>query len=283
MAEETVFLVRVLNLERDSGYFHLSFGKDVAEEFASKESVLGKRCVVDHNGLRLGEVMNVLSAGEGIGEQLERMLRWASPTDFTAYIHNQADAERVLSSTREIISHYDDLPMHLVAAEYTLDRSHLRIYFTAPHRVDFRMLLRDLAGRFSARIELRQMGARDEARLKGGIGRCGQIICCHRFLREPKPVPMELAYDQELFVPPERITGICGRLICCLAYEHGAYKCELAKMPKLGAWVTYNDKKGKVIARNIFRHTVTLLIGGKERIEVETVKVKLSPLGKKKS
>lgn len=278
MSEEKVFLVRVLNLERDSGYFHAEFSKDAAEEV---EAAPGKQCVVNHNGLRLGEVMSLLSAGEGIGEQLEQMLRWASPDDLNAHIHNQADAERALSSMRETISHYDDLPMHLVAAEYTLDRSHLRIYFTAPHRVDFRSLLRDLAGRFGARIELRQMGARDEACLKGGIGRCGQIICCHRFLREPKPVPMELAYDQELFVPPERITGVCGRLNCCLAYEHKAYKCEFAKMPKLGEWVAYNGKRGKVIARNIFRHTVTLLMGGKERIEVEAVKVKPSTSEKK--
>jgi cell fate regulator YaaT (PSP1 superfamily) len=276
MAEETVFLVRVLNLERDSGYFHASFGG----EDATKGFTPGERCVVDHNGLRLGVVMSVLSAGEGIGEQLERIVRWASPSDLDAYAHNQADAERVLSSTREVIAHHN-LPMHLVAAEYTLDRSQLRIYFTAPHRVDFRLLLRDLAGRYGTRIELRQMGARDEARLKGGIGRCGQILCCHRFLHEPNPVPMELAYDQELFVPPERITGICGRLMCCLAYEHDVYRHELAKMPKLGTWVVCSKKRGKVIAHNIFRQTVTILTGDKERIEVNASTVRPSPPGRK--
>jgi len=271
--EETVFLVRVLNLERDSGYFHVSSGRFVP----------GDRCVVDHNGLRLGVVQSALSAaGEGIGEQLERMVRSALPSDLDAYAHNQAEAERVLSSTRELVTHYD-LPMHLVAAEYTLDRSQLRIYFTAPRRIDFRSLLRDLAGRFGTRIELRQMGARDEARIKGGIGRCGQVLCCHRFLHEPSPVPMELAYDQELFVPPERITGTCGRLMCCLAFEHEAYKRELSKMPKLGAWVAHRDKRGKVISHNIFRHTVTLLIGDKERIEVDAASVKPSPGGKKPS
>ncbi len=270
MAEEKVFLVRVLDLERDSGYFHAQ-----SEMFAA-----GDRCIVDHNGLHMGLVMSVLAAGEGIGKQLEHVVRKATASDMDAYAHNQADAERVLASTREVIVSHD-LPMHLVAAEYTIDRAHLRIYFTAPHRIDFRALLRDLAGRFGVRIELRQMGARDEAKLKGGIGRCGRVLCCHQFLHNPTPVPMEFAYDQELFVPPERITGVCGRLMCCLAYEHNAYKAELAGMPKLGVWVSYKEKRGKVIAHNIFRHTVTLLTGEHDRIEAELADIKTLPASRR--
>ncbi len=263
MAEEKVFLVRVFDLERDSGYFHAQSGA-----FAP-----GDHCIVEHNGKRMGMVMSVLAAGEGIGKQLEQMVRKATPSDLEAYTHNQAEAERVLAATREVVTKHD-LPMHLVAAEYTIDRSHLRIYFTAPHRVDFRALLRDLAGRFGMRIELRQMGARDEAGLKGGIGRCGRVLCCHQFLHNPKPIPMEFAYDQELFVPPERITGLCGRLMCCLAYEHNAYKAELEKMPKLGTLVRYKERKAKVIAHNIFRDTVTLLLGEHERVEAEVSEVR---------
>lgn len=268
---QVVLLVRVLNLERDSGYFHAS----------SFSLGPGERCVVEHSGLRLGVVVSLLAAGEGIGVKLERVVRPATASDLEAYEHNRADAQRVLSSTREAVIRHN-LPMHLVAAEYTLDRSHLRIYFTAPHRVDFRALLRELAGRFGVRIELRQMGARDEVRIKGGIGRCGRIVCCHAFLREPKPVPMELAYDQELFVSPERITGICGRLMCCLSYEHEAYKCELQKMPKSGTWVSYRDKKGKVISHNIFRGTVTILTDARERIEADVTAVKILPSGKRR-
>jgi len=126
MAEEKVFLVRVLDLERDSGYFHAQ-----SETFAA-----GDRCIVDHNGLHMGIVMSVLAAGEGIGKQLEHLVRKATASDMDAYAHNQAEAERVLASTREVIVSHD-LPMHLVAAEYTIDRAHLRIYFTAPHRIDF--------------------------------------------------------------------------------------------------------------------------------------------------
>lgn len=270
MADGQITLVRVLNLERDTEYFHAS----------SVSLTPGMRCIVDHGGLRLGVVKSLLAAGEGIGEQLERIVRLATAADLDAYERNRTGAERVLFSTREAIARHE-LPMYLVAAEYTLDRSHLRIYFTAPHRVDFRVLLRELTTLFGVRIELRQMGVRDEARIKGGVGRCGRTVCCYTFLREPKPVPMELAYDQELFVSPERLTGICGRLMCCLSYEHEAYKRELRGMPKLGTSVSYDDKCGKVIAHNIFRHTVTILTNAQERIEANVASVKIIPSGKK--
>jgi cell fate regulator YaaT (PSP1 superfamily) len=271
MAGDRIILVRIQNLERETAYFN-------ATGLAVR---VGDWCVVDHGGLCLGAMVGELDAGEGLSEQLERVVRTATPRDVDAHRFNQADAERNLSSTREVIARHD-LPMHLVAAEYTLDRKKLRIYFTAPHRVDFRALLRDLAGRYGTRIELRQMGARDEARLKGGIGRCGLLICCHRFLREPKPIRMELAYDQELFVSPERITGVCGRLMCCLAYEHETYKCELARLPKLGAVVAWNDKQGKIISHSIFRHTVTVLTDGHERLEIDADEVTVVRAGKRR-
>ena len=271
MAGDRIVLIRVMNLERETAYFNadaLGLGT-------------GDHCVVDHGGLRLGEMLKELEAGGGLSDQLERVVRTATDRDIESHQYNQADAERTLSSTREVITRHN-LPMHLVAAEYTLDRKKLRIYFTAPHRVDFRALLRDLASRFGTRIELRQMGARDEARLKGGIGRCGLFICCHRYLHEPKPIRMELAYDQELFVSPERITGVCGRLMCCLAYEHETYKCELASLPNLGALVQWEEKKGKVISHNIFRRTVTVLTDGHERLEVNADKVTVVRPGKRR-
>jgi len=270
MTEGRVAVVRVLNLERDTGYFDAS----------SFSLVPGQKCVVDHAGLRLGVVENVLEAGEEIGKQLERIVRPATAADIDTYRHNRANAQRVLSSTKEIVSSHG-LPMHLIAAEYTLDTAQLRVYFTAPHRVDFRALLRELAARFGVRIELRQMGVRDEARIKGGVGRCGRLICCHTFMREPKPIPMELAYDQELFVSPERITGVCGRLMCCLHYEHEAYKRELKSLPGLGTWVSHRDRKGKVIAHNIFRQTVTILTEAQERIEVDAALVTVLPAGRR--
>jgi len=271
MAGDRIVLVRIQDLERETAYFN-------ANSLAVR---VGDHCVVDHGGLRLGVMVSELEAGEGLSEQLERIVRTATPRDVESHQYNQADAERSLSTTREVIARHN-LPMHLVAAEYTLDRKKLRIYFTAPHRVDFRALLRDLAGRYGTRIELRQMGARDEARLKGGIGRCGLIICCHRYLREPKPIRMELAYDQELFVSPERITGVCGRLMCCLAYEHETYRCELARLPKLGALITWQEKKGKIIAHSIFRRTVTVLTEDNERLEIDADEVTVVRPGKRR-
>jgi cell fate regulator YaaT (PSP1 superfamily) len=271
MAAERVVLIHVQNLERETAYFragdlHLN---------------VGDTCVVEHGGLRLGTMTGTLEAGAGLGEQLEPVVRVATPSDIETYRYNQADAERILSSTRDVIAHHD-LPMHLVAAEYTLDRKQLRIYFTAPHRVDFRALLRDLASRYGTRIELRQMGARDEARIKGGLGRCGLEICCHRFLRETNPVPMEMAYDQELFVSPERITGACGRLMCCLAYEHKAYQQELADFPKLGAQIEWKEKRGKLISHNIFRRSVTILTEDRERMEVDVSEITVLRPGRKR-
>jgi cell fate regulator YaaT (PSP1 superfamily) len=270
MKTERVVLVRVQNLERETVYF----GVD------TPAGGVGQTCVVDHSGLRLGVILATLDAGAELGEHLGHMIRMASPDDIQAYQYNQADAERVLSSTREAVALHG-LPMHLVAAEYTLDRKQLRVYFTAPRRVDFRGLLRDLAARYSARIELRQMGARDEARIKGGLGRCGMEICCHRFLRDTHPIPMEMAYDQELFVAPDRITGACGRLMCCLAYEHDAYRKELAGVPKLGAQIQWQDKTGKLISHNIFRRTVTLLTNDRERLEVDVSEITVLRPGKR--
>lgn len=271
MANDRVVLIRIHNLDRETACFNAG----------SVPVRPGQSCVVDHNGLRLGVMLNELEAGAGLSEQLDRVVRIASQRDVDTHRYNQADAERILFSTREVVARHK-LPMHLVAAEYTLDRRQLRIYFTAPHRVDFRALLRDLAGRYSTRIELRQMGARDEARIKGGIGRCGLEICCHRFLHEPSPVPMEMAYDQELFVSPERITGCCGRLMCCLAYEHETYKQALSRLPGLGAQVAWKEKKGKIISHNIFRNTVTILTDGRDRIEVDGAEVKVLQPGKRR-
>jgi len=265
MAERCVVLIRLFDLERTTGYYSTS---DLA-------LAAGQRCVVSDSGPRLGVVVSCVDAGAGLDRHLNHVLRVATEADVKAFDENRESVESALSTTRELVANHR-LPMHLVAADYALDRSQLRVYFTAPHRVDFRGLLREMGSRFSARIELRQMGARDEARLKGGVGRCGRVICCHGFLRQPRPIPMELAYDQELFVPPERITGVCGRLMCCLAYEHEAYKRELARMPRLGARAVHEGKKAKIIAHNILRRTVTLLVEDKQRVEIDADAVTLT-------
>lgn len=272
MPGDRVVLVRLLDVERESTYFRAG---DVPVQ-------PGMHCVVEHGGPRLGVVVEEVAAAPGtsLGAEFESILRVATPADIDSHKYNEADADRAMKATRATVARHN-LPMHLVAAEYSLDRRLLRIFFTAPHRVDFRELLRDLAGQFGARIELRQMGHRDETKLRGGYGRCGVEVCCRRFLREPKPVPMEYAYDQELFVSPERITGVCGRLMCCLAYEREAYLAELGHLPKLGSHVLVGDKQGKVVAHSIFRRTVTVLTEDRERIDVDIADVTPLPAQKK--
>jgi cell fate regulator YaaT (PSP1 superfamily) len=132
------------------------------------------------------------------------------------------------------------------------------VYFGAPHRVDFRALVRDLGGRLKARVELRQIGPRDEARLQGGIGPCGRDLCCATFLKDFEPVSVRMAKDQDLPVNPMRIAGACGRLMCCLKYEHPLYQDFRKDAPPVGATVTSPDGPGTVIGHNVPSDTVVV-------------------------
>lgn len=160
------------------------------------------------------------------------------------------------------------LPMKFVAAEQTLHGDFIRLFFTAPQRVDFRRLVRVLSRAFQARVELRQVGPRDAARMLGGIGVCGRETCCSRFLCEFKPITLKMAFDQSLVIAPQRLTGICGRLRCCLAYEHSHYKELLGGLPKVGKKVRAGELEGRVISYNIFRGTATLERSDGTRVEI---------------
>src|SRR6266487_4350334 len=150
------------------------------------------------------------------------------------------------------------LPMKVTAVDY-LDRDNVFvIYFSAPHRVDFRELVRDLARSLRARVELRQVGPRDEARLQGGIGPCGRDLCCATFLRDFEPVSVRMAKDQDLPVNPMRIAGACGRLMCCLKYEHPLYAEFRARAPQLGAEVDSPQGPGTVVGHNVPSDRVTV-------------------------
>ncbi|MFM2308761.1 MAG: hypothetical protein RLY87_882, partial [Chloroflexota bacterium] len=153
-----------------------------------------------------------------------------------------------------------ELPMGLVKAEYSFDGSRLTFYFTADKRVDFRNLVRDLARTFRTRIELRQIGPRDEAKLLGGIGPCGRILCCASFLPDYARVSIKMAKDQDLPLNPAKISGVCGRLLCCLAYEHEQYIEMKAEMPRRGAWVQTPEGPGEVWSANVLRGTVTVML-----------------------
>ncbi|MFF5204940.1 stage 0 sporulation family protein [Streptosporangium sp. NPDC000396] len=143
------------------------------------------------------------------------------------------------------------LPMKVVGVDYLDSDNTYTVYFSAPHRVDFRALVRDLARNLRARVELRQIGPRDEARLQGGIGPCGRDLCCATFLKDFEPVSVRMAKDQDLPVNPLRIAGACGRLMCCLKYEHPLYVNAHSKMPRVGSKVDIPEGSGTVVGRNV--------------------------------
>ena len=158
-------------------------------------------------------------------------------------------AEGRVAARRLVREH--GLPMKIIAVDYVAAGNLLTIYFSAPHRVDFRALVRDLTGRLRVRIELRQIGPRDEARLQGGIGPCGRDTCCSTFLKDFEPVSVRMAKDQDLPVNPLRIAGACGRLMCCLKYEHPLYQDFHASAPKRGELVETPDGEGVVVGHNV--------------------------------
>jgi len=150
------------------------------------------------------------------------------------------------------------LLMKVTEAEWQFDRNKLIVYFTAERRVDFRELVRDLARNFRTRIELRQIGVRDEAALLGGVGRCGRELCCSTWLPELKPVSLQLAKDQRLSLNPAQISGCCGRLMCCLMYEHDMYIQARRRFPREGKALRTGRGEERVVAVDIWADTVTL-------------------------
>jgi cell fate regulator YaaT (PSP1 superfamily) len=154
---------------------------------------------------------------------LKKVIRKANDEDEKVYENNQKKGEEALGICRQKVKEHE-LPMRLIDVEYTFDQGKIIFYFTAEGRVDFRELVKDLASIFKTRIELRQIGVRDEAKMLGGIGACGRILCCNSFLGEFEPVSIKMAKEQNLSLNPTKISGICGRLMCCLKYESDLYE-----------------------------------------------------------
>jgi cell fate regulator YaaT (PSP1 superfamily) len=174
------------------------------------------------------------------------------------------DEDRVRAETRTLVAKHG-LKMKVTEAEWQFDRNKLIIYFTAEKRVDFRQLVRDLARTFRARIELKQIGVRDEAALLGGVGRCGRELCCSTWLPELRPVSLQLAKDQRLSLNPAQISGCCGRLMCCLMYEHRTYVEARRRFPREGRTVRTSRGEEKVVAVDIWQDTVSLRAPGGDR------------------
>jgi len=183
--------------------------------------------------------------------------RKAMEDDLARMRENQELARDSFSYCREQIKQMG-LEMKLVDVEVRFDQSKLVFYFTAPSRVDFRDLVKDLVNQYRARIELRQIGVRHEAQILGGIGNCGRICCCHQFLREFVPVTIKMAKEQQLFLNPSKISGVCGRLLCCLNFEKKAYADFFSRCPKIGRKYQTSIGEVKVLRANFFRDTLVL-------------------------
>lgn len=180
---------------------------------------------------------------------LKPIIRIATEEDKAIYRENKEKAKETFEICQQKIKEHG-LTMFLIDCEYTFDRNKLIFYFTAEGRIDFRELVKDLASIFKTRIELRQIGVRDEAKSIGGLGTCGRKLCCSSWLGDFQPVSIKMAKDQSLSLNPTKISGICGRLFCCLKYEQDVYVEAIEKMPVVGSVVKVENQKGKVIEIN---------------------------------
>ncbi len=212
-------------------------------------------------GIEFGEVVTGINEIDDstLQSPLKPVVRIASAEDLQHFKDNKAAEKEAYQVCQKKISEHK-LDMKLVSVEYTFDNSKILFYFTANGRVDFRSLVKDLAGVFKTRIELRQIGVRDEAKMLGGLGVCGRPICCGTFLGDFQPVSIKMAKEQNLSLNPTKISGVCGRLMCCLKYEQDQYEQTRKKMPKVGKEVITPDGPGVVWDLNIIKETIRVRI-----------------------
>ena len=216
------------------------------------------------------EVVIQTEHGKAIGEVLEppvvlgcrgckhlKILRKATPEEISKDEENRDLEKKAFEYCTKTIQEWE-IPMRLVQVEFHFDRSKAVFYFTADKRVDFRELVRTLAREFSTRIEMRQIGIRDEARLLGGVGPCGMSFCCSTFLKEFAPISVKMAKEQNVILNPNKISGGCGRLLCCLNYEYDQYREASRGVPKIGKKINLEEGSGKVRSVDIFARTVTI-------------------------
>ena len=213
-------------------------------------------------GVEFGTVVSAVREVEDdkVVQPLKPVLRVASPRDEEQEQNNKRKEKEAFKICLEKIRKHK-LEMKLIDAEYTFDNNKVLFYFTADGRIDFRELVKDLASVFKTRIELRQIGVRDETKIVGGMGICGRVLCCHAHLSEFVPVSIKMAKEQNLSLNPTKISGVCGRLMCCLKHEEETYEELNRKLPGIGDYVTTDDGlKGEVSSVNVLRQLVKVLV-----------------------
>jgi len=240
----------------------------------------GNVVIVEADGaLDWGAVVSRIHEAER-GEPLPRVTRLATPED-QERIRTSRDNERHAMEVCIGKAAEHELPMKIVGVERSFDGGKIVFYFTAEGRVDFRALVKDLAKEFRTRIELRQIGVRDEARLVGGIGPCGLEVCCASFLGKFDPVTIKMARCQRLSLNPNKISGLCGRLMCCLAYEHDLYKSLSEGLPKDNAVVETADGEGKVVDLSVLKGEVKVEFPDGRQVGYPVADVKVKKARKK--
>lgn len=226
-------------------------------------------------GVEFGTVMMECKELEPdkVVQPLKPVLRIATQEDEKTEALNRIREKEAFKICQEKIKKHK-MEMKLVDAEYTFDNNKLLFYFTADGRIDFRELVKDLASVFRTRIELRQIGVRDETKILGGIGICGRALCCHTFLSEFAPVSIKMAKEQNLSLNPAKISGVCGRLMCCLKNEEETYEYLNSRLPNVGDYVTTADKlKGEVHSVSVLRQTVKVVVEVDDEKEIREYKV----------
>ena len=244
--------------------------------FAPEDNVLynqGQHAIVETaRGVEYGEVVipNKEVSEEEVVQPLKKVIRLATEEDDERYKQNKVKEKEAFFICKEkIIKH--QLDMKLIDVEYTFDNNKVLFYFTSYERVDFRELVKELASIFKTRIELRQIGVRDETKMCGGIGICGRSLCCNSFLGDFQPVSIKMAKEQSLSLNPIKISGICGRLMCCLKYEQDCYVEIRGRLPVVGDIVITPDGKGEVLSVNVLREQIKVAVQKKDKDEKEAI------------
>ena len=232
-------------------------------------------------GVEYGKiVIPVREVGENdVVLPLRKVVRPSSAGDNEKVDENRHEAEKAFNTGVSKIAEHK-LDMKLVDVEFTFDRNKIVFYFTAEGRVDFRNLVKDLASIFRTRIELRQIGVRDEAKMLGGIGPCGRMLCCSTFLGDFEPVSIKMAKDQNLSLNPSKISGLCGRLMCCLKYENDEYEEAKKLMPDIGARIDTPEGPGRVVGLNLLERLLQVQLSNEEHVLEYTLEEIMDPKNK---
>lgn len=241
---------KIYNFETEEGY-----------EIGDKVKVETER------GLQLGEV-NDVSKSKNF-KNLKPIIGKATQEEYKKYLKNINEANEILKYTKDLVKKMN-LNMNILDAEYSLDKKVLFFNFVSEERVDFRTLVKDLASKYHTRIELHQIGVRDKAKIVGGLGLCGKILCCHGCLKSVNSVNINMVKNQNIALNPTKINGACGRLLCCFTYENDLYEENRQKLPSIGEKVLYNGKDVKVTDLDILNLSYTIKI---DENTYETVKI----------